>query len=152
MAAKKMIRKTAVKPVRGKKGSKAGKDDVSKVAGSGKKVAAGVTRAGTAPVVPVPPVRRPGLPSARECPLVLDGEVDAADFSPKDCLACDEFDCRFCATVQGSGSLRSRLFASNDGDRPSDGDDGWGDDTDTDADDGEDADEDDVEEGEEDLF
>ena len=148
MAAKKMIRKTAVKPVREEKVLKAGKDEVSKVAGKGKKVAAGVTRAGTAPVVPVPPVRRPGLPSARECPLVLDGEVAAADFSPKDCRSCDEFDCRFCATEQGSGCLRSRLFASDDGDDTSDGDDGWGDDTDADADNGGDADEDDVEEGE----
>ena len=147
MAAKKVIRKTAVMPVQKKVVAKAGKNGLSKADGTGKTVAAGVKRADTAPVIPVPN-RRPGLPAARECPLVLDGEVDAADFTPRNCLACDEFDCRFCATVQGSGSLRSRLFASDDVDRSADGDDGWGDDTDTDADDGGDADESDVEEGE----
>lgn len=148
MAAKKIVRKTAVTTVRKKTGAKAGKGDVPKVAGSGKTGATGVKRAEGAPV---PPARRPGVPSARECPLILDGEVAAADFSPKDCLACDEFDCRFCATVYGSGNLRSRLFASDDGDDSSDGDDGWGDDDDTDAVNGGDADEDDVGEGE-DLF
>lgn len=56
-------------------------------------------------------------PMARTCPLVLDGEVDAADFSDRDCLSCDEFDCRFCESQKGSGSLQSRLFAgSGDGD------------------------------------
>ncbi len=56
-------------------------------------------------------------PMARTCPLVLDGEVDAADFSDRDCLSCDEFDCKFCESQKGSGSLRSRLFAgTEDGD------------------------------------
>lgn len=151
MAAKKTIRKTAVKRAEGKKASKAGKDDVAKVAGGGKKVASGVTCAGTAPAVPVPPVVRPETPSARECPLVLDGEVAAADFSPQDCCVCDEFDCRFCETVHGSGSLCSRLFARDDEDDISDEDDGWGDDTDLGADNGGYADEDDMEEGE-DVF
>ena len=56
-------------------------------------------------------------PLARTCPLVLDGEVDAADFSDRDCLSCDEFDCKFCESQKGSGSLQSRLFAgTEDGD------------------------------------
>lgn len=53
-------------------------------------------------------------PTARTCPLVLDGEIDAADFSPVMCLKCDEFDCLFCEAVAGSGSLQSRLFAVPD--------------------------------------
>ncbi|MDD4016845.1 MAG: hypothetical protein PHV28_02765 [Kiritimatiellae bacterium] len=149
MAAKKTVRKTAVTPVRKKTGAKAGKGDVPKVAVSGKAGAAGVKRGVES--ASVPPVCRPGVPSARVCPLVLDGEVAAADFSPKDCLACDEFDCRFCATVHGSGNLRSRLFASDDGDDTSEEDDGWGDDDDTDTVNGEDADADDLGDGE-DVF
>lgn len=69
--------------------------------------------------------KKPVGPTARTCPLVLDGEVDAGDFSLNDCLTCEEFDCRFCEAAQGSGALRSRLFVSDDGDSD-DGDDGWG--------------------------
>lgn len=58
--------------------------------------------------------RKPAGPSAKNCPLVLDGEVDAADFSPSDCMTCSEFDCRFCEAEQGSGALRSRLFAASE--------------------------------------
>ncbi|MDX9866329.1 MAG: hypothetical protein RBT78_00235 [Kiritimatiellia bacterium] len=50
-------------------------------------------------------------PTARTCPLVLDGEIPAAAFTPKACFTCDEFDCRFNAAEEGSGALRSRLFA-----------------------------------------
>ena len=57
---------------------------------------------------------RPAGPTARTCPLVLDGEVDAADFSQSDCLTCSEFDCRFCQAEAGSGALRSRLFAGGE--------------------------------------
>ncbi|MDD4101268.1 MAG: hypothetical protein PHU80_01380 [Kiritimatiellae bacterium] len=53
-------------------------------------------------------------PTSRTCPLVLDGELDAADFSAVSCLSCDEFDCRFCEAAVGSGALRSRLFAVPD--------------------------------------
>lgn len=53
-------------------------------------------------------------PTARTCPLVMDGEIDVADFSPVLCLACEEFDCRFCEAAAGSGVLRSRLFAVPD--------------------------------------
>lgn len=66
--------------------------------------------------------KRPAGPSARLCPLVMDGEVDAAEFSPSDCLTCSEFDCRFCEAEQGSGALRSRLFAAGgDGDGDDEG-------------------------------
>ena len=58
--------------------------------------------------------RGSAVPTALTCPLVLDGEIDAADFSPVLCLKCDEFDCRFCEAVAGSGSLQSRLFANPD--------------------------------------
>ena len=63
-------------------------------------------------------------PSARTCPLVLDGITSAEGFSPRDCLACDEFDCRFYAAEERSGALGSTFAA--DGDR----DDGFGDDDD----------------------
>ncbi len=63
-------------------------------------------------------------PSARNCPLVLDGEVDAADFSEADCLTCGEFDCRFCESHHGSGSLKSRLFAGGDEGDDDEGEDG----------------------------
>ncbi len=72
---------------------------------------------------PVPP-SKPAGPTARTCPLVMDGELDAADFSPSDCLTCSEFDCRFCEAEEGSGTLRSRLFAGeDDGDEAEDA---WG--------------------------
>jgi hypothetical protein len=75
-----------------------------------------------------PAPAKPQEPSARNCPLVLDGEMDAAAFTPNACLSCDEFDCRFCEAAAGSGALRSRLFAGDgEGD---DEDDGWGGDTD----------------------
>ncbi len=61
-------------------------------------------------------VQRAVGPSARNCPLVLDGEVDASDFSPRDCQSCSEFDCRFCQAEEGSGTLRSRLFAGEEED------------------------------------
>ena len=98
--------------------------------------------------IPVPPVNRPSGPSARTCPLVLDGEMDAAEFSPKACITCDEFDCRFSEATKGSGALRSRLFAG--GEDGEDAEDGWGGDPDFDA--GgldEPAEEDAAEEGEE---
>jgi hypothetical protein len=82
-------------------------------------------------------------PTARTCPLVMDGEVDAEDFSETDCLKCSEFDCRFCESGHGSGALRSRLFAT--GEDEEDGDD-FGEDFDPEGGD-EDGDED---EGEED--
>lgn len=102
-------------------------------------------RPAAAPVAPAP-VRKLAGPTARACPLVLDGEIDAADFSPSDCLTCSEFDCRFCEAEAGSGALRSRLFAGG-------GDDGEGDDEgfggDFDFDGGEEAGEEE-DEGEED--
>ena len=67
-------------------------------------------------------------PSARTCPLVLDGITAPDRFSPRDCLSCDEFDCRFYAAEERSGGLGSRLFASDEGD-----DDGLGDDGDDDG-------------------
>jgi len=70
---------------------------------------------------------KPQGPTARSCPLVLDGEIDARDFSPADCVTCDEFDCPFCEAAHGSGALRSRLFASDGADDDMD-DDLWGDD------------------------
>jgi len=75
----------------------------------------------------VPPPQRSQGPTAGTCPLVLDGEVDAGDFSPGDCLSCSEFDCRFCRAEEGSGTLRSRLFACSETDE---GDDDFGGDTD----------------------
>ena len=112
------------------------------------------------PVAAVPPklaqkvtdhVMKPAVngPSARTCPLVLDGEVDASDFHPRDCLTCGEFDCRFCKAEQGSGNLRSRLFAVSE-----DGEEGGDEDVDLDFDAGEEGgDGDEVDgEGEEDAF
>jgi len=66
-------------------------------------------------------------PTARACPLVLDGEMDARDFTPAACMSCDEFDCPHCEGTQGSGALRSRLFASDDANDMGD-DGGWGND------------------------
>ena len=96
----------------------------------------------------MPATKRPAGPSARTCPLVLDGELDAADFSPSDCLTCGEFDCRYCEAADGSGALRSRLFAGSE-DGGEDGEDGWGGDLDFDG--GEETGGDD-ESGEEDLY
>lgn len=78
--------------------------------------------------VPVKPVSAATQePTARSCPLVLDGEMAARDFTPAACMTCDEFDCPYCEAAQGSGALRSRLFDSGDaGDEAED--DGWGDD------------------------
>ncbi|MBR4170523.1 MAG: hypothetical protein IKR48_02605 [Kiritimatiellae bacterium] len=69
--------------------------------------------------------RRP-VPTARNCPLVLDGEIAASAFSPEACFSCEEFDCRFSTPteIRGSGALRSRTFAAADED--SDGGDDWG--------------------------
>lgn len=77
---------------------------------------------------PLAPPRQAAGPTARACPLVLDGEIDAADFSPGDCLTCSEFDCRFCEAEAGSGTLRSRLFAGADDDQEAE--DAWGGDVD----------------------
>jgi hypothetical protein len=87
-----------------------------------------LARPAAAPAPAAPP-KRPAGPTARACPLVLDGELDAADFSSGDCLTCSEFDCRFCEAEAGSGALRSRLFASEDGDGDGD-DEGFGGDSD----------------------
>lgn len=76
--------------------------------------------------VPAAPVRKPAEPTAKTCPLVLDGEVDAADFSRSDCLTCSEFDCRFCEAEAGSGALRSRLFAASEDGEDGGDEDGWG--------------------------
>ena len=85
-------------------------------------------------VIPVEP-----KPSARTCPLVLDGITAPARFSPRDCLSCDEFDCRFYAAEERSGGLGSRLFAADEGDDDfgDDGDDGgfYNDDADANGDD-----------------
>ena len=97
-----------------------------------------------------PTVKRPDGPTARSCPLVLDGELDAAEFSPNACITCDEFDCRFCEAAKGSRALRSRLFAgAEDGE---DADDGWGGDPDFDAAGLSELEGDAAEDGEEDLF
>ncbi len=93
--------------------------------------------------VSTPPEREP---NARRCPLVLDGEMDAEDFTPDACLTCDEFDCPFCEAAHGSGALRSRLFDTGEATEDAN-DDAWGDDEDTaafggDEDEGEASDED----------
>ncbi|MBQ7188379.1 MAG: hypothetical protein IJR99_03090 [Kiritimatiellae bacterium] len=77
----------------------------------------------TEPVADEP--RRP-IPSAKDCPLVLDGEIAASAFCPEACFSCEEFDCRFSVPteIRGSGALRSRTFAAEDED--SDGGDDWG--------------------------
>ena len=94
---------------------------------------------------PQTPVKNTAGPTARTCPLVLDGEIGAEDFSPSDCLTCSEFDCRFCEAEEGSGALRSRLSARDD-----DGDDeDFGGDFDFEGGDG---DGDDEEEEDEDLL
>lgn len=84
------------------------------------------------PATPVPAQKREALPQPQEptaqlCPLVLDGEMRAASFTPNKCLSCDEFDCRFSEeAAQGSGALRSRLFVGEeDGDGDGGDDDGW---------------------------
>jgi hypothetical protein len=59
-------------------------------------------------------------PTAQTCPLVLDSIVLAEDFSPKDCFSCDEFDCRFYAAEERSGSLGGRLIAAETGDEEDD--------------------------------
>lgn len=58
-------------------------------------------------------------PTAATCPLVLDGELSAARFSPKNCLSCDEFDCRFCLAEEGSGDVSS-LFGDEESDEVDD--------------------------------
>ena len=80
-----------------------------------------------APAVAPSSVKRPVGPTARTCPLVMDGELAEEDFSSRDCLTCGEFDCRFCEAGEGSGDLRSRLFASSE---DADGDAGLDDDLD----------------------
>jgi hypothetical protein len=68
-------------------------------------------------------VARPQGPSASACPLVLDGEIDASEFSASDCFSCSEFDCRFCRAEEGSGALQSRLFVSENEEDGEEG--GW---------------------------
>ena len=99
--------------------------------------------------VPAAPATPSQEPTARLCPLVLDGEMRAAAFNPNKCFSCDEFDCRFCEAAHGSGALRSRLFVSEeDGDSDGRDDDGWdcdpefSEDGDDEADDGGDEDDD----------
>lgn len=78
----------------------------------------------TKPAVETSAPRSQQEPTARNCPLVLDGEMAAAAFTPDACLKCDEFDCRFCETPESAGMLQSRVFA--DGDADGDDEDGWG--------------------------
>jgi hypothetical protein len=146
-------KKTEKKPVAKKKaaapaGSASGKAKPSGLKRSGKPSAAAKKPAGTpaavaAPHAAKPPPRLPQGPTARNCPLVLDGEVNAEKFSPNACLSCDEFDCRFCETGAGSGALGSRLFAGDE--EGGDDEDGWSSDADfgADEDDGPDDDGDD---------
>ena len=107
---------------------------LAKPAAAPKKPAAKAAPRASAPSAPVAPPPRPAPtpqpqgPTAQMCPLVLDGEISAASFSPNKCLSCDEFDCRFSEeAAQGSGALRSRLFlGEEDGDNGFGGDDdGW---------------------------
>lgn len=122
--------------VTGKKSAESGKKRVTKksetvnvtqkrVTGTKKTIkSVGMTRLSLAkPDAPVL-VKKPAGPTARVCPLVLDGEVSAADFSPNDCLTCGEFDCRFCAKEESSGLLGSRLFAAQD-DASEESDEDW---------------------------
>lgn len=114
MAEKKPVKKPVVKPAQA---------TPKKVAAAVKPVAkpAAVPTAKTVRNVPAN-VKKPSVigPSARNCPLVLDGEVDALDFSDSDCLTCSEFDCRFCESQHGSGVLKSRLFAGGEEDDEAD--------------------------------
>jgi len=73
-------------------------------------------------VIPLAP-----KPTAKTCPLVLDGIIPEEDFSPRDCFSCDEFDCRFYAAEERSGPLGSRLFAGGDDDENEDSWDLFGD-------------------------
>lgn len=115
MAAKKRISKVELK----------GAAADNAVAAKKSVVPAGRARSDKRTKVPDPAPTKPrgnAVPSARTCPLVLDGELDASDFSPVLCLSCDEFDCSFCEAAAGSGGLRSRLFAAPD---EEDSDDEW---------------------------
>jgi hypothetical protein len=86
------------------------------------------------PVIQPPPRTQDVIPveskpSARTCPLVLDGIIASEDFSPKACFSCDEFDCRFYSAEESPSVLGSRLFASDEGDDgfgDDDGEDGFG--------------------------
>jgi hypothetical protein len=126
MAEKKPVKKPVPEGTRAKKAASAAAKKVAKPAS--KPVAA--PRKMPAPSIPAPAVaKKPAVagPVARICPLVMDGEVEESEFSPKDCLSCGEFDCKFCESQHGSGSLRSRLFAGGDdgdeeGDESGDGD------------------------------
>lgn len=106
------------KPASAKKG-------VVAVKSSARPVASAVSKPALPAVAPaVKPMRSPrdvraidvaAAPTAATCPLVLDGELSAARFSPKNCLSCDEFDCRFCLAEEGSGDLSS-LFGDEESD------------------------------------
>ena len=150
MAEKKPVKKPAVaapakkaKPVAAKPAAKA-KPVAAKPAAKAKPVAAkpaAKAKPAAAPQkkptqsVPPPAAMRKVIgPTARACPLVLDGEVDALDFTEVDCLTCGEFDCKFCESQPGSGSLRSRLFGGSD-----EGDDDADDDLDLDFGEGEES-------------
>jgi hypothetical protein len=114
------------KPAAGKPAAKKPAAAPQKKAAAAKPLAPAVRR-GEIPLLDVPASARARAvigPMARTCPLVLDGEVDASDFSEKDCLTCGEFDCKFCESQNGSGGLRSRLFAGSE-DGEDEGEDGW---------------------------
>ena len=125
MADKKSVKKPAVKAGVKKAATATAKPAPKPVAAPQKKPAALApkipeVRREVKPAVGAPEASKMKFvvgPTARNCPLVLDGEVAASDFSDTDCLTCGEFDCKFCESQGGSGSLRSRLFAgSEDGD------------------------------------
>ena len=119
-------KKTVKKPAGARAGKKPAATPEKKPAAESRREAA--PRPAPKPAPAAPPTKGASGPTARTCPLVLDGESDAADVSSGDCLTCSEFDCRFCEAAEGSGPLRSRLFAG--GEEGEEGDDGWGGDSD----------------------
>jgi len=114
-------KKTAVKPAKvvavkvakkvSEKSTKATKSKTEKPVKGKVPVRPAIVPSREQEVIPVEP-----KPSARTCPLVLDGITAPEDFSSQDCFTCDEFDCRFYAAEESSGMLKSRLFASAEGD------------------------------------
>ena len=131
MAAKKTesakTKKTAVKS---KGTAKPAKTEAKKV--SQKKAVQKVAPA--RPANPPPPMRAQEVipvepkPSARTCPLVLDGITAPERFTPRDCMSCDEFDCRFYSAEERSSGMGSRLFVSEEDDGDDFDDDGDNDD------------------------
>lgn len=125
MASKKAVKKTIVSVTGVAKSSSGAVKKVVPDAGKPPVKVVSEVRGVTVPAAAVlSPLKKSVLPVARTCPLVMDGEMDATDFSPNRCFSCDEFDCRFCSTERGSGPLRSRLFACEESD-DGDGDDVW---------------------------